>query len=61
MTNSYMKWKLVKYYNVLLGYFTNELVCQKTVFVKWCAHNEIQSNSKVYSSFASIYINSVIN
>ncbi len=30
-------------------------------FVKWCSLNEIQSNSKVYSSFASIYINTVIN
>jgi len=29
-------------------------------FVKWCSHNEIQSNSKVYSSFVSIYINPVI-
>jgi hypothetical protein len=29
-------------------------------FVKWCSHNEIQSNSKVYSSFSSIYINPVI-
>ncbi len=24
-------------------------------FVKLCSHNEIQLNSKVYSSFASIY------
>ncbi len=30
-------------------------------FVKWFSHNEIQSNSNVYSSFASIYINPVIN
>ncbi len=29
-------------------------------FVKWCSHNEIQSNSEVYSSFASIYINPVV-
>jgi hypothetical protein len=30
------------------------------IIVKWCSHNEIQSNSEVYSSFASIYINPVI-
>jgi hypothetical protein len=30
------------------------------IFVKWCSHNEVQSNSKVYSSFASIYINPVV-
>ncbi len=27
--------------------------------IRW--HNEIKSNSEVYSSFASIYINPVIN
>ncbi len=29
-------------------------------FVKWRSHNEVQSNSEVYSSFASIYINPVV-
>jgi hypothetical protein len=30
-------------------------------FVKWYSQNEIQSNSRVYSSFVSIYINPVTN
>ncbi len=32
-----------------------------TIFRKIRWHNEVQSNSEVYSSFASIYINPVIN
>ncbi len=35
----------------------NDVFC---AFVKWCSHNEVQSNSQVYSSFASIYINPVV-
>ncbi len=45
---------------VCLGLFFIK-ISSLSIFVKWCSHNEIQSNSKVYSSFASIYINPVIN
>ncbi len=45
--------------------FKTELHCLRLnfvySFVKWCSHNEIQSNSEVYSSFASIYINPVVH
>ncbi len=34
-------------------FFLSDLIFQS--FVKWCSHNEIQSNTEVYSSFASIY------
>ncbi len=37
------------------------LLKRATNFVKWCSHNEVQSNSKVYSFLASIDINPVIN
>ncbi len=40
---------------------TDWIVIFGTFLVKWWSHNEIQSNSKVYSSFVSFYINPVIN